>query len=403
MPPPKDQHAAANEETPEAAPLSDERLSLIELDSLLDRPPSWRKRLLYGGLVLAALAVALTALWRALPAASDGPLITGILESNVSYGTVTVNGQVQSAPPPLRVTLHTNSPNIITLNAPPFFSQTCHLTTLKTLDNQAHCSLSLGQLATMRVNNGSVRPDALISIALTMSDLSPDLADLARSSIVQAITAPQRTIVPAGSYFAASISPVLEITSQRAAVPLTASALFTSDIIMSPFGRSTYCDAAICPWFLDPRQGPIPSGEFWSVIFSTSARWLFANTAAGISSEVILPKDVSVQLLLSYHAFADWQVSQQGAFGSEADQLNRSLCAAGVTLLSIQLGGQGLNIQPTHDRGVEGCELQAQTSQGKQGVFLWRFGVLLTADDGAQAMQTALPIAPPEEIAAVGG
>lgn len=267
MRPTEDERAAAADDTPETEPLSDERLSLIELDGLLNRPPSWRKRLLYSGLVIAALAVALTALWRALPTASDGPLVTGLLESNVSYGTVTVNGQTQSALPPLRVTLHTNTVNTITLNAPPFFSQTCHLTTLKTLDNQEHCSLSLGPLDAMQVNNGSVRPDALISISLTASDLPPEARYSAVDAIDQAITTPQQTVAPAGSYFASSISPTQAITSQRASAPLTASVLFTSDIIASSFEYSPYCGTAICPWYIDPRQGAIPSGQFWSVIF----------------------------------------------------------------------------------------------------------------------------------------
>lgn len=110
-----------------------------------------------------------------------------------------------------------------------------------------------------------------------------------------------------------------------------------------------------------------------------------------------------MQLLLSYHDATGWQVSQQGASGSEVEQLNRSVCTAGVTMLSIQIAEQAQNIQIAHDAGIEGCELLARPDQGQQGLFLWRFGVLLAADDGAHAMQPALPIAPPDEIAAVGG
>jgi hypothetical protein len=403
MPSPKDERAAADDDTLETEPLSDKRLSLIELDSLLNRPPSWRKRLLYSGLVIAALVVALTALWRALPAASDGPLVTSLLESNVSYGAVTVNGQTQSAPPPLRIMLHTNTANTITLNAPPFFSQTCHITTLKALDNPDHCLLSLGQLDAMQVNNGSVRPDALISIAFTMNDLPPAARYEAFDAIDQAIITPQRTTVPSGSYVVSSISPTQEITSQRAIVPLTASALFTTDVISSPYESSLFCNMPICPWFLDPRQGSNSSGQFWSVIFSTSLRWYFTNASGETVGDVTLPGTVSVQLLLSYHDATGWQISQQGVFGSEGEQLNRSVCTFGLAMLGIQLAEQAQNIQIAHDRGIEGCELQAKTTQEKQGLFLWRFGVLLAADDGAHAMQPTLPIAPQEEIAAVGG
>ena len=37
-----------------------------------------------------------------------------------------------------------------------------------------------------------------------------------------------------------------------------------------------------------------------------------------------------------------------------------------------------------------------------QGKLLWRFGVLLAGDDSSHALLPSLPLAPAEEIAAVG-
>ncbi|HLJ82075.1 MAG TPA: hypothetical protein VKT52_11345, partial [Ktedonobacterales bacterium] len=57
------------------------------------------------------------------------------------------------------------------------------------------------------------------------------------------------------------------------------------------------------------------------------------------------------------------------------------------------------------NRGVEGCKLQltTQTTQASQSVFVWRFGVLLTADAAAQTTLPGWPLAPQHEVAAVSG
>ena len=59
-------------------------------------------------------------------------------------------------------------------------------------------------------------------------------------------------------------------------------------------------------------------------------------------------------------------------------------------------------VGPGTNNGVEGCLISLQVNDS-DGLFLWRFGVLLAADDGAHAMLPDLPIALPEAIAAVSG
>jgi hypothetical protein len=60
-----------------------------------------------------------------------------------------------------------------------------------------------------------------------------------------------------------------------------------------------------------------------------------------------------------------------------------------------------MTIGTLYDRGAEGCELVLKEQSVEQGRFLWRFGVVLAADAQAHATYPELPVAPPEEIAAI--
>jgi hypothetical protein len=98
-------------------------------------------------------------------------------------------------------------------------------------------------------------------------------------------------------------------------------------------------------------------------------------------------------------------------FGSIADQLPTTFCSEGSLLLDLHLG-QPANSNPNilQDQGIVGCAMSLQQTDSNQpqntadlGHFVWRFGVLLAADDRAHALAPDLPLASPEEIAAVGG
>jgi hypothetical protein len=133
-----------------------------------------------------------------------------------------------------------------------------------------------------------------------------------------------------------------------------------------------------------------------------------------MASEVSFPAGSLIEVFLSYDAKQGWQMAQQASvpvFGSIADQLSMTFCSEGSFLLYLQLG-QPANSNPNTltDQGIVGCAMSLQPTDSKQpknpvdlGHFVWRFGVLLAADDKAQALAPDLPMASPEEIAAVGG
>src|SRR6516225_4282302 len=94
---------------------SGEDLPLVELETLLNRPPSWRKRLAHIGLVLATAVIILVMFWGNIvshkpvaPPALPNPNALLIL-SNVNYGAVTINGKKQPWSPPMMMPIHGNT------------------------------------------------------------------------------------------------------------------------------------------------------------------------------------------------------------------------------------------------------------------------------------------------------
>src|SRR5690242_17010205 len=96
-----------------------EDLPLIELETVLSRPPSWRRRLGQISLALAACALVVVTFWPVLvPTTPTQPLLrsqpppppTVSIISNVNYGIITINGQPQPAPPPLTLKMSGQPP-----------------------------------------------------------------------------------------------------------------------------------------------------------------------------------------------------------------------------------------------------------------------------------------------------
>ncbi len=332
------------------------------------------------------------------------PLLTGVLLSNLTYGSVTVNGQKQTAPPPLRVQLHQHATNIITLNAPPFAPLTCKITFPYTYGDPSHCLLNTDQLIapdgpSIAVNNGSVHPTFFVSMGFTWYDLSKDQQNQMLSAVNQTLNTPQQITVPAGAYYAVSgSSDAAGITSQRASAPLDA----TASLILHATS-TTVCGAVPCPDPIPPGQSAALSGHVWVINFDMEIRWQFMDASgAAVGDAFYYSRPGPMQIVLSYERPAGWVVATLDMPNLSQDLLQNQLCPIGMAFLPVSTDGTQ-NIQTIYDRGIAGCELHAQTDDGKQGLFLWRFGVLLAVDDGAQAMLPALPTAPPDEIAAVEG
>src|SRR5690242_421658 len=90
---------------------SAEELPLLDLETMLTRPPSRRKRLIQLGIVGVALTVLLVTFGSLLiprqssPAMSPPPSTILIISSNISAGTIQMNRQRQHGTFPMSVTL----------------------------------------------------------------------------------------------------------------------------------------------------------------------------------------------------------------------------------------------------------------------------------------------------------
>ncbi|HEY7356446.1 MAG TPA: hypothetical protein VH590_08260, partial [Ktedonobacterales bacterium] len=247
-------------------------LPLIELETLLNRRPSRRKRLMQLGLLLAAGVVALGIFWGNIlpgkppPYRSSTVTLTPVLliDGNVNYGAVTLNGKKQSGQIPMLIGLPAEPSYTfdITLDAPPFLPQSCHVSFFGNgyANTDNHCDATQNtQADSMTINGATALPAFEVDFSLMPNDLPPAQQSQVIATLNQALTYQQDLTVPVGSYFATGVNASGKISSRRASVPLLASA------IVAPFvpQQNQYgvpCAGFICSTMLETVTASALSG-----------------------------------------------------------------------------------------------------------------------------------------------
>lgn len=415
--------AGGRQGTPDDEAFTDERLPLIDLEREGQRPPSRRKRLLQVGAALAALVITVVTFHGMLaPARPVAPTPTPyptapplllLINSNVTGAAVSINGK-RHATLPMLIPYDGAKHLDVTVEAPPFQPITCHL---PIFDNHPQSGCQQGDMngsVAVTLNGISGAPSYFLVVAFT--DASLPIAQQAQINAVvtQALETPQQTTVPAGAYYATSFtgtnSPNDQLTSQRATVPLQA------NITLLPYTNVNFseCNGFICARY-EPISGLSGPGDgsstlpahLWLIDVPVALRWQFARASGQVVSSVSFSSPLFLSLVLSYGPEAGWQLATlPDSGGSISDQLTNLSCNIGVQILmdlagsnSNGVGGPG----SPHNQAIEGCEPSLQSNSGTNlGTFLWRFGVLLAADANAHALLPALPMAPPDELAAAG-
>jgi hypothetical protein len=412
-----------------AAPATSDA-GVVDLDEALRPRVSPHQRAMQAGAVLLVVAAIVALLLHGIGPSPSGTASvfstptpappTVIIMSSVNFGTVTVNGQrLKGAPPLVTRAIHQGN-NVVTLNAPPFRSRTCHfLYPNDQPSSEPGCSGDSISGSPMDVNGVSVTASTILSVDLSSTDLPPDLAASAYSAGVQAASAIRpHAVVPAGQYYATGLDAQGHITSRRAAAPVQADLLFGAVDPQSAVSPSFCGPSQFCIIPLDPSLALPASPHVWSVGLALTARWRFTPPVGQPIVTPMEPLNIPIEILLAYDGSGNWSVVMQSSnvAGQRElpimplpDELVSSLCDAGtnvVTTLVQQTQQQnGYGFGTSHDQGIEGCEMQLLGSDGTtvQGTFLWRFGVLLAVDKGARTLAPWAPIAPQAEIAAVGG
>jgi hypothetical protein len=400
-------------------------LSPVELDNLVGRRHSARRRYLQTVLVLLTLLVVVGAVLvsnvpgrlqhlagsptATSPVVVDGPVL---LLSNASYGIVRLNGRALTGSPPLVVAL-ARGDNTITLDAPPFRTRTCHIYWPDPESLTGSCVIWSLLSASISVRDQIVDPGLIITLLLGDNDLPAAMQVAVHGAITQALSQVHlHTTVRPDEYVATGRDNTGAITSIRAATPLEADATFAL-----PSGQDVItpapCGSALCA-ALSPGGGVgAVAQQQWIVQVRATLSWSFVGIDQPLlRSADYLPALSSlwvIRIALTYDRFSGWQVapgSTQAFGGPELEQdLGRALCGAGVNELLLVARSRGDLLSSYDTHGVEGCTIELKTSTDgmSDGRFIWRFGVLLAADARAHAALPALPLAPPEEIAAAGG
>jgi hypothetical protein len=403
--------AATEHEEWEAAPIAD-------LDHILSRRSPRGKRVVQLTLLLAMTAAVIFTLWDVVPKEGTGsptPLLTPLpsalsIESNVNFGTLTINGKQQPEPLPSAIRLHGRGPYTITLSAPPFRSLTCPFPlprpgtpwggVIGYIDGYSPCLAGTGfTMQQQSVTN--------LEMLFTMADLPSDQQQQINALIPEQVTAEQTFTVPSGSWFVSGLTAHDLITSARTLEPLTATAYLVPSQQASQPGSS--CTGYICADSGGFILGGSLSGQYWEVTTPISLRLLLRKASGEVVSDVTFPFASMLTLYLTYTGSTGWQVGLVSPQQMVQD-LTQVVCPTGSNVLAsyAQQTSDQLywTVNTLHDRGLAGCELSLQVNSGEnsgsQGEFVWRSGVLLAANEQGHLTLPQLPMATTADLSAVG-
>lgn len=357
-----------------------------------------------GGAVGATVSVAPTA------TADDLGLL---VDSNVNYGTLTLNGKRISGALPLIVKPRPGA-NTLTLSAPPFYPHTCRLRWPAGPQDVSTSGCDRGAASGAIIQGQTLGEIQTIQLTLSGDDLPPDLQSAALGALTHALGGVHfKTTVPAGDYIATGHNDQGRITSVRAPTSLRAEVSFA----LTPPGQPGFhaCGGILCgaPGGFARTAN---TAHLWSVSIPISTHWQFDDGAGSQIASADESLESFSPLNLSYDAAMGWQVTAPDAPPLSAptldDVLRGDLCSGGDAALAAITQARQLSTIQQSDHGVEGC-LFVTAPNGAffpglgtppppdDGQFVWRFGVLLAANAAAHTLAPDLPLAPPDEIKAV--
>ncbi len=394
--------------TPRIADLDSEEAG-VRLGEWMQDPRRARWRRARTGLAALALLVTVGALlrisWGAAGVRPPNMTQTGdlaVIDSNVTYGTLQVNGASYAMHPGLHITLQPGI-NHLTLDVPPFNPIHCTLIEpLKTGDDRCVTGYSIYEetgyvpVVTLTVNETDL-PSAV------QQTLHRDLARSLPNIVVQ-------TTLSAGEWYGTGALATDGLPRLRRA---TAPALAQLQAALGTSGTLP-CGALTCPMTLGAVVQTQVS-QFWQIQVPVSPAWVITDLQTGSTQRYPLPSLYSsgADSVLTMDAFfdgRDWTFSdatQSTKVPAPTQQLAEMACDAGATILASKLPGI-ISFAPGTTSGA-GCELIFTNNPGGTNAppliahFIVRAGAVLAEDATAKRLLPDIPPATPAEIAAVQG
>lgn len=384
-------------------------LTSVDVETLLRQRVAPRRRALQ--VVSVASVVLLVVgiiLWRVVPVApfrtaSAPPRTsepgTAMIVSDVTYGTVTVNGRAVGGLP-RAVTLPVGH-STLTVSAAPFLPHSCTVEwTAGKPSPRSTCAIEYDAQG-VTINGQLIDPEIFVGVLVTADDLPPDLRRGALDVVAQLLASVSlETTVPAGQYFATGGDPQALVASQRAGAPLRAKLVAFPDDAPAGIARRD-CGGLRCAQQIYP--GEDRAGHFWAVREAIGIRWQFTDASGALVGSITFRLPLPLLLTLSFDAAAGWQVVDTPEFRMRSLAAELDVCSAGAELLLEHVWTNEYYTTALRAQPVEGCALRLENTVGNSlGIFIWRFGVLLAADAQAHATLPSLPVASPEETHATG-
>ncbi|HEU5199872.1 MAG TPA: hypothetical protein VFU32_09555 [Ktedonobacterales bacterium] len=391
-------------------------LPLIDLETEEKRPPSRRKRAAQISLALVAAAIVLVTFWQvafparpAPPAPKPLPPPMVLITSDVNYGLLTINGKRQQVKLPFLFQAQ-NTAYTVTLEPAPLRAHSCHFNFISSAMNiTSSDGRCFGGPATYRLPNGTPGPTShsfALEMFFTTDDLPPGQADQIETLLSEQPGITQTIAVPAGSYYATGITSDGAVSSQQATTALQGTAIRAPDLASAQLS----CAERLCPTNLDWNSISQLSGQVWIIGLPVALRWQFATLAGNVISDVSYPTADFPDVFLTYDTATGWRIQPEAIVPAltPLDQVGNLDCATGTMLaqqLIQRLNPQFLfSLETSYHRQLSGCEIVPRDSgDTAHGKLIWRFGVLLAGDESAQTLLPNLPLAPPDEIAAIEG
>lgn len=396
-----------------------------ELEDLLARPVTRRRKVMRGIAALVAVAAVLLLLgiptlnsrrqadMRAHATETASAVTTSLtVTSNLTVGRLALDGKTQPGRVPQRVVLHQGR-HTITLVAPPFHVDACRISVSSALG---------GANLRVEASPGGPPPCSLadastLIIPVTGANLPEGLQQSARALIGQTLAQlPARMVaVPRGHAYATRLDAHGQPLSQRATSPLTATISYTprdtsaDDAVLAEIAPLP-CASALCAstWALNYTHELAQAA--WYIEVPVVEQWRFVSDAGQQVGTLQAGANNTVAGALTYDPSSGWQVgiaapgtpfAEPFVPESEVDP-----CGAGMSLLTWMLRGKDNVFVAGAQAGrdpLQGCVVTVINQSGGFGQFVWRFGALLAADEQAHALFPTLLMALPAEVKAAGG